>query len=63
MQSRRQVFALAGMLTATALTGGVAAAGLTHHPAHRATVPAKVQVVPPTVAPAIAIGRELEGVD
>jgi hypothetical protein len=64
MNSRRQVFALAGILTATALTGGVAVAGLTHHATHPVVTPAKVQVVqaPPT-APAIAFGHESEEVD
>ena len=39
MNSRRQVFALAGILTATALTGGVAVAGLTHAATHPAAPP------------------------
>ncbi len=32
MNTRRHAFALAGVLTATALTGAIAVAGLTHHP-------------------------------
>jgi hypothetical protein len=32
MNSRRQAFALAAALTATALTSAVALAGFTHHP-------------------------------
>jgi hypothetical protein len=63
MNSRRQVFALAGILTATALTGGVAVAGLTHHAAHPVATPAKVQVVQAPTAPAIAFGHEQGEVD
>jgi hypothetical protein len=64
MNSRRQVFALAGILTATALTGGVAVAGLTHHATHPVATPAKVQVVQAApAAPGIAFGHKSEGVE
>jgi hypothetical protein len=63
MNSRRQVFALAGILTATALTGGVAVAGLTHAATHPAAPPPKVHVVQAPTAPVIPIGHELGEVD
>jgi hypothetical protein len=62
MNSRHQVFALASVLTATALTGGVAIAGLTHTSAHPAP-PAKSQVVQPPAAPAFPAGHEPGEVD
>jgi hypothetical protein len=63
MNNRRQIFALAGILTATALTGGVAVAGLTHQAAHPAATPAKAQVVQLPIAPAPSLGHEPEEVD
>jgi hypothetical protein len=39
MNTRRSALVLAGILTATVLTGAVAAAGIFHHPAGRATAP------------------------
>ena len=52
MNGRRKVFALAGILTATALTGGVAVAGLAHNATQPAAPPAKVQLVQAPAAPA-----------
>ena len=63
MSNRRQVFALAGILTTTALTGGVAVAGLTHTATHPAALPAKVTVIQAPTAPLIPIGHELGEVD
>jgi hypothetical protein len=55
MNSRRHAFALAGVLTATALTGALAVAGISNHQAASPTR-AKAQVVqiatpPPQPAP------------
>jgi len=63
MNSRRQVFALAGILTLTALTGGVAVAGMVHGASHTAVTPAKVQVIHAPTAPLIPFGHEPGEVD
>jgi hypothetical protein len=52
MHTRRHAFALAGLLTATALTGAVAIAGFSHRSAATRTQPAVVQVTPSPAAPA-----------
>jgi hypothetical protein len=51
MNSRRNALALAGILTATVLTGGFAAAGIVHHPAAARPAPI-VQIAPrPAASP------------
>ena len=54
MNTRRHAFALAGVLTATALTGAVALAGFSHHSAATPTTPqaAVVQVASLPASPA-----------
>jgi hypothetical protein len=54
MNTRRHAFALAGVLTATALTGAVAIAGFSHHPTATPSTPqpALVQVAPAPASPA-----------
>ena len=54
MNTRRHAFALAGVLTATALTGAVAIAGFSRHPTATPTTPkaALVQVAPSPAPPA-----------
>jgi hypothetical protein len=53
MNTRRHAFALAGVLTATALTGAVAIAGFSHHPSATTSSPppAVVQVAPSPASP------------
>jgi hypothetical protein len=65
MNSRRRTFALAGVLTATALTGCIAIAGLTHSAPHpvAAPQPAQVQVIRTPAAHTIPIEHELGEVD
>ena len=53
MLTRRQGLALAGVLTATALTGGIAVAGLAHGSHHQAAGTPAVRIVQPSnTAPA-----------
>jgi hypothetical protein len=56
MNTRRHAFALAGVLTATALTGAVAIAGFSNHSTATPTIPqtAVVQVAPSPASPAHA---------
>jgi hypothetical protein len=53
MITRGHAFALAGILTATALTGAVAIAGFSHHLSTNPSTPqpAVVQVVPSPASP------------
>ena len=54
MNTRRHAFALAGVLTATALTGAVAIAGFSHRPSATPSTPqpALVQIASSPVSPA-----------
>ena len=63
MNSPRQIFALAGILTATAITGGVAVAGLTHSAQPAAAPRANAPVLQAPTAPASPVAHELQEVD